>query len=150
MLIFTLAIFCLHISSLLWFIDLTFQVLCNIVFKASGFTSISSHIHNLVMFFLWLHLFILSRVIDPFFSSSILGTYQPGEFIFQCPIFLRFHTVHEVLKARILKCFTMPFSSAPRFVRTLHHDPFIMGGPTLYGSYFYWVRQGCGPCDQFS
>ena len=27
-------------------------------------------------------------------SSSILGTYQPGEFIFQCHIFLTFHTVH--------------------------------------------------------
>ena len=26
--------------------------------------------------------------------SSILGTYQSGEFIFQCPIFLPFHTVH--------------------------------------------------------
>ena len=36
-------------------------------------------------------------------SSSILGTYWPGEFIFQCSIFLPFHTVHGVLKARILK-----------------------------------------------
>ena len=45
-------------------------------------------------------------------SSSILGTYRPGEFIFQCPIFLSFHTVHGVLKARILKWFAIPFSSA--------------------------------------
>ena len=30
-------------------------------------------------------------------------TYWPGEFIFQCPIFLPFHTVHGVLKAGILK-----------------------------------------------
>ena len=36
----------------------------------------------------------------PLFSSSILGTYRPGEFIFQCPIILPFHTVHGVLKAR--------------------------------------------------
>ena len=41
-------------------------------------------------FFLWLHLFILSGAISPLFSSSILGTYQPGEFIFQCPVFLPF------------------------------------------------------------
>ena len=27
------------------------------------------------------------------------------------------HTVHGVLKARILKWFAMPFSSGPRFVR---------------------------------
>ena len=59
---------------------------------------------------LWLHLFILSGVISPLISSSILGTYQPGEFIFQCPIFLPFHTVHGVLKGRILKWFAIPFS----------------------------------------
>ena len=42
-----------------------------------------------------------------------LGTYQPGEFIFQCAILLPFHTVHGVLKARILKWFAIPFSSGP-------------------------------------
>ena len=31
---------------------------------------------------LWLHLFILSGVISPLFSSSISGTYRPGEFIY--------------------------------------------------------------------
>ena len=31
-----------------------------------------------------------------------------------------FHAVHEVLKARILKWFAIPFSSEPCFVRTLH------------------------------
>ena len=64
-------------------------------------------------FLLWLCLFILSGVISPLFSNSILGTYRPGEFIFQCPIFLPFHTVHGVLKARILKWFDIPFSSGP-------------------------------------
>ena len=52
---------------------------------------------------LWLRLFILSGVISPLISSSMLGTYRPGEFISQCPIFLTFHTVHGVLKARMLK-----------------------------------------------
>ena len=37
-----------------------------------------------------------------------MGTYRPGEFIFQCPTFLPFHTVHGVLKARILKEFLSP------------------------------------------
>ena len=64
-------------------------------------TSISSHIHNWVLFLLWLCLFILSGLTSSLISSSMLGTYQPGEFIFQCPIFLLFHTVHGVLKARI-------------------------------------------------
>ena len=52
-----------------------------------------------------------SGVISPLISHSILGTYQPGAFIFQGPIFLPFHTVHGVLKARILKWFAIPFSS---------------------------------------
>ena len=52
---------------------------------------------------------ILSGVISPVISSSILGIYPPGEFIFQCPIFLPFHTVHGVLEARILN--GLPFPS---------------------------------------
>ena len=40
----------------------------------------------------------------------MLGTYRPGEFLFQYPIILPFHTVHGVLKARILKWFAIPFS----------------------------------------
>ena len=35
------------------------------------------------------------------------------------------NTVHEVLKARILQWFAIPFSSRPHFFRTLHHDPAI-------------------------
>ena len=53
----------------------------------------------MALFLLWLFLFILSEVISTFFSGSILGAYRPGEFIFQCHIFLPFHTVHGVLKA---------------------------------------------------
>ena len=33
-----------------------------------------------------------------------------------------FHTVHQVLKARILKWFAIAFSSGPRFVRSLQED----------------------------
>ena len=41
-----------------------------------------------------------------------------------------FFTIHGILKARILKWFAIPFYSEPRFVRTLHHDPSIIRGPT--------------------
>ena len=37
-------------------------------------------------------------------------------FIFQCLIFLPFHSVHRVLKVRILKWFAIPFSSGQSFV----------------------------------
>ena len=149
MLMFTLAIFCLTTSNLPWFMDLTFQVPMQYCSLSTDFTSITSYIHSWVLFLLWLCLFILSGGISLLFSSSILGTYWPGEFIFQCPIFLPFHTVHGVLKARILKWFAIPFSSGPCFVRALHHELSILGGLTRHDSQFHWVRQGCGPRDQF-
>src|SRR5574339_954092 len=74
-----------------------------LLFTALDLGSITSRIHNWVLFLLWLHPFILSGVISPLISSSILGTYGPGEFLFQYPIILRFHTVHADLKARIQK-----------------------------------------------
>ena len=92
-----------------------------LLFTASDLASITSHIHNWVLLLLWLHLFILSGVISPLISSSILGTYRPGEFLFQYPIILPFHSVHGVLKARILKWFAIPFSSGPHSVRPVHH-----------------------------
>ena len=75
---------------------------------AWDFTFTTRHIHNCALFPLWLSLFIPSGVISPLFSSSILGTYQPGEFIFQCPIFMPFHAVHGILKAGILKWLPLP------------------------------------------
>ena len=66
-------------------------------------------------------------------SSSLLGTYWPGEFIFQCPVLLLFHAVHGVLKARILKWFAILFSSGPHSVRPLHRDLPILAGPTRHG-----------------
>ena len=79
-------------------------------------------------------LFILYGVISTLFSDSILGTYQPGEFIFQCHTFWPFHTVHEVLKARILKWFASPLCSGPCFVRTFYYDLSVLSGPTRHGS----------------
>jgi len=82
-------------------------------------TSNTSDIHNWVLFLHWLHLFILSGVSSPLISGS---TCWPGEFMFQCPIFLPFHTVHGFLKAIILKWFAIPFSSGPCWVRALLLD----------------------------
>jgi len=104
-----------------------------LLFTASDLASITSHIHNWVLFLLWLHPSILSGVTSPLISSSILGTYQPGEVPFQYPIILPFHTVHGVLRARILRWFAIPFSNGPHSVRPLHHDPPVLGGPTRHG-----------------
>ena len=133
----------------LWFMDITFQVrlpykvtlshwpnipgsYAILFFTALDFTSTTWHIHN--FFLLWLSLFIPSGAISLLFSSSILDIYRPGEFIFQCHIFLCFLTIHGVLKARMLKWFAIPLSSGPHFVRTLPYDLSILGGPTCHGS----------------
>ena len=100
-----------------------------LLFTASNFTSPTSHIHNWVLLLLWFCLFILPGDISPLFSSGILGTYQLGQLIFLCPIFLPFHAVHGVLKTRILKLFASAFSSGLHFVRTLHHGS-ILSDPT--------------------
>ena len=126
MLMFTLVISCLTTSDLPWFMDLTFQVpmqYCFLQHQTLLLSPVTSTTGHCFCFF-YISSFFL-KFFSPLFSRSILGTYWPGEFIFQCPIFLSFHTVHGVLKARMLKWFAIPFSSGPRFVRTLYHDPSV-------------------------
>ena len=80
----SLAISCLTTSNLLPIhgpnISGSYAIL---LFTASDLASITSHIHNRVLFLLWLHPFILSGVNSPLISSNNLGTYGPGEFLFQ-------------------------------------------------------------------
>ena len=95
---------------------------CKLLFTALDFTSITGHIHNWVLILLRFHLLSLFRFISPLIYSSILGTYWPGEFMFQCPIFVLFCTLYGVLKARILKWFDIPFSSGQHFVLFIIHD----------------------------
>ena len=45
-----------------------------LLFTASELASITSHLQSWVLFLLWLHPFILSGVISPLISSSILGS----------------------------------------------------------------------------
>ena len=70
-------------------------------FISSGFIFTTTDIHNWVLFPLWPWHFILSGAISNcllLFPSSILDTFLPGRLIFQCHIFLPFHTVHRVVK----------------------------------------------------
>ena len=131
--IFTLAISCLTTSNLPWFKMLTFQVpmqYCSLqrqtllpspVTSTTGCCFCPGSASS------------LSRAVSPLFSSSILGTYWPGHFIFQRHIFLLFYTVHGVLEVRMLKWFAIPFSCEPHFVRTLHHDPSVLNGLAWHG-----------------
>ena len=85
--VFTLAISSLTTSNLPWFMDLTFQVpmqYCSSQHQTYFYHQ--SHPQLGVVFALALSI-ILSGIISPLISSSILDTYWPEEFIFQCPIF---------------------------------------------------------------
>ena len=150
---FTLSISCFTTSNWPWFMDLTFQIpmqywsLQHQTLPLSPVTSTTGCCFcfgSVSSFFLELFLHCSSIT---YWAPINLGVLSPT--IFQCPIFSPFHTVHGVLKARIIKWFAIPFSSGPCFVRTLHHNRSILDGPILHGSQFHWVRQGCGTCDQF-
>ena len=133
---FTLAISYLTTSNLPWFMDLHSRFLAySTLYSIEICIYHQSHPQLGAVFALALSLH-SSWSCSSLISSSILGTYQPEEFIFQCPIFLPFYTVHGVLKARILKWFAIPFSSGPHFIRTLHHDPSILGSPWVAHSFF--------------
>ena len=94
-LMFTVAISCLTTSSITLIhrpnIPGSYVIL---FFMALNFTLTTTYIHNWVWFLLWLNLLILSGSTSLLFSSTTLGIYWPGEFIFQCHILLPFPTAH--------------------------------------------------------
>ena len=129
---FTLAISFFITSNLPWFVDLTSQVpmqYCSL--QQSEFASITSHIYNWVLLFLWLCLFVLSGVISPLISTSMLGTHW---LIFQCPIFFAFSYCSWGSQGNNAEVVCHSLSSGPCFFRTLHHDLPILRGPTQRGS----------------
>ena len=86
---FTLAISCLTTSNLPCFMDLKFQVpmqYCSLQHRTLLLSPVTSTTGYCFCFGSIPSFF--SGVISPLVSSSILGTYRPGEFIFQRPIFL--------------------------------------------------------------
>ena len=72
---------------------------------------------------------------------SILGTYRPEEFLFQYPIILHFHTVHGVLKARILRWLAIPFSrECIRFIHLLWALPSHLSFISYFASVLFpWL-----------
>ena len=129
---FTLAISFLTTSNLPRFMDLTFQFPMQYCFLQHQ-TSFLSPVTSSTGCFCFGSFPSFSGVISLLISISTLGTYQPGEFIFQRPIFLPFCIVYGILKAGILMRFAIPFFSGPHSVRILHHDPSVLGVPTWHG-----------------
>ena len=141
--IFTPAMSYLTTSSSPWFMDLIFQVpmqYCSLQYwtlLSSPDTSTTEHCFCFgSAFSFFLELFLHSSPVA-YWNISTCGL------TFQCHIFLSFHTIHGVLKARTLKWLAIPFSCGPCFLRTLHYDPSILSGLAWHVSLFHWVIQGC-------
>ena len=150
---FTLAIFYLTTSNLPWFMDLMFQVpmqYCSLQhWTLLSLPDTSTTKHHFCFcpassFFLELLVIVLCSSVVAYWTLSALGELYSGV------ISLFLYTIHGVLKARILKWFAIPFSSGLHFVRTLHYDLSILGGPAQHVIYFHWVMQVPSPwqhCD---
>ena len=146
---FTLAISCLTMSNLPWFMDLTFQVptqYCSL----QHLILFSSHIHNWVFFLLLPSCFILSEAISDcllLFPSSVLDTFQSGG-------------------AHLLVSYLFAFSYCPwnfqdkntgagyHFILqwttfSQNSSLSVLGGPAQHGSQLHWdtrplsLPQGC-------
>ena len=150
MLMFTLAISCLTTSNLTWFMDLTFQVpmhhcsLQHWTLLPSPVTSTTGHCFH----FGFASSFFLELFLHSFPVAYWVPTDQ-GSLSFSVISFCLFILFMGFSRQEYFKWFAIPFFSEPRFVRTLHHDLSILGGPTWHGSLFHWIRQGCSPHDQF-
>ena len=131
---FTLAISCLPTSNLPRFMDLTFQVAMQYWFLQHWTLLPSPVTSTTVSCFRFGS--ISSVFLELFLHSCPVAYWAPTNLVSSSFSVLSFclHTVHCILKARILKWFAIPFSSEPHFARTLHHDPPILGGPTQHGS----------------
>ena len=145
----SLVISCLTTSNLPWFMDLTFQVpmqycslqhwtlLLSPVISTTGccfcFGSISSF---------FLELFLHWSPVAYWVPTNLRSS------SFSVLFFFAFSYCSWGSQGKNTKWFAIPFSSGSHSVRILNRDPSILGGPTWYVSYFHWVRQGCGPCDQ--
>ena len=118
---FTLAISCLTTWNLPWFMDLTFQVpmqYCSLQYWILLLSPVTSTIG--CCFCLGS---ISSVFLELFLHWSTVAYWAPtnlGSSFFSVLSFLPFHTVHGVLKARILKWFAIPFCSTLRNQRLWH------------------------------
>ena len=132
MLTFTLAITCLTIQFALIYgpnIPCSYAIL---LFTASDFTSITSHIHNWEFFLLWLHLLFF---LELFLHSSPVAYWAPTDLgrssfsVLSFCLFILFMGL--VLKARIRKWFAIPFFSWTTFCQNSPPRPIHLRWPYM-------------------
>ena len=132
MMTFTLVISCLTTSNLPWFTDLLPGSCAILLFTASDLASITSHIHNWVLFLLWLHPLILSGVISPLISSSIFAPTDLGTFSFSIQHFaFSYCSWSSPGKNTVVVCHS--FLKWTTFCQTSPPWTSVLGGLTWHG-----------------
>ena len=138
---FNLGVSFLATFNLTWFIDLTFQVTMQyyswwlqtlLLLSNTSTTECHFHFGPGASFFLELLVIALHSSTEAYWTpSNLRGQYLSSGVISSCLFIL----LTEFLVARILEWVAISSSSGPRFVRTLHYDPFVLGGPAWHGSF---------------
>ena len=112
----------------------------NFTMLTLAFTFTTRHINNWASFPPWPRLFILFRALSSPFPSNILNLgaqhIEPtdlGAHVLMSYLFT-FSYYSWGSWSKNTGVIAIPFSSGPRFVRTLHHYPSISGGPARHGS----------------
>ena len=86
----------------------------------------------------------------PLLPSSILDTFQPGGLPSGVTSFCLFILFMGFSWQEYWSGLPFPSSSGPHFVRTLHYDSYVLGGPAQHGSWLDWIMQAPSPrqsCD---
>ena len=126
----TLTIFCLTTSNLPWFMDLTFQVPMQYCSLQHGTLLPSPVTSTARLFFFFFPHFcsVSSFFLELFPHSSPVAYWAPPTWGVHLSVsyLLPFHTLHGVLKARILKWFVIAFSIAFLFFSILGNNSDIL------------------------
>ena len=146
---FTLAVSCLTTSNFLWFVDLAFQVPMQYrsLQHHSLFPSPITYTTGCYFCFFSISSFFLELFLHScpiaYWVPTDLG--RPSFSVLSLCLFILFMGFS---KQEYSSGLPFPFP-VDHIFRTLLHDPSVLGGLKWPGSEFHWVRQGCGPCDQF-
>ena len=142
MLTFTFAISCLTTSNLPWFMDLTFQIPCNIAlysFRPCVYHQSHPQLGVLFCFLLWLCLFILSDWSPlAYWATTDLGSSSFSVLSFCLLILFMGFSRQEYWSG-------LPFLSSVDHILSELSTMTHLSWVAPHGmAQFHWVRQGCG------
>ena len=127
--------------------DLTFQVPLQYYFLQHRTFLPSPIISTTGCCFCFGCFFILSEFTSPLISSSILGTYRPGEFIFQLSYLFAFSYCSSSFQGKKTEVVCHSHFQWTTFCQNFPPWSVHLGWPYMAWLIVSFLRQGCDPCD---